>query len=63
MWASSAGYSSTRPGGVLRSGVGGDAGSDRNGKIEGEEALATLGFAADDADGALAPEPIDEPAL
>jgi hypothetical protein len=41
----------------------GDAGSDGNGQIEGEEGFAALGFAADDADGFLRPQPIDEPAL
>ena len=31
--------------------------------IEGEEGFAALGFAADDADGFLRPQPLDEPAL
>ena len=39
------------------------AGSDGHGKIEGEEALAALGLAADESDGLLAPELLDEPAL
>ena len=39
------------------------AGGDRDGELEGEEALAALGLAADDADGLLGPQPGDEPAL
>jgi len=38
-------------------------GGDRDGELEGEEALATLRFPADDADGPFAPEIGDEPAL
>src|SRR5271169_4254260 len=41
----------------------GDAGSDGNGQIEGEEGFAALGLAADDADGLFRPKPVDQPAL
>ena len=41
----------------------GDAGGDGDREIEGEEGFAALGLAADDADGFLRPQPIDEPAL
>ena len=41
----------------------GDAGSDGDGEIEGEEGFAAFGLAADDADGFVGPQPIDEPAL
>jgi hypothetical protein len=37
------------------------AGGDGDGHIEDEEALATLGFASDDADGLVGPEALDEP--
>src|SRR5712691_3385586 len=36
-------------------------GGDRDGEFEGEPAFAGLGRAADDADGAAAPERLDEP--
>ena len=38
------------------------AGGHRDGEIEGEEALAALGLAPDDAHGLLGPQPGDEPA-
>ena len=41
----------------------GDPGGDRDGKIERQEGLAALGFAADDADRLAPPEPVDEPLL
>jgi hypothetical protein len=39
------------------------AGSDGHGEIEGEEGLARLRLAADDADGLVGPESLDKPAL
>ena len=62
--ASSAAKSRTRP--ALRHGEAaqaGDAGGDRDGDVEGEERLAALGLAADDADGLLGPQAGDQPAL
>jgi|SRR5271166_5409469 len=41
----------------------GDTGGDGNGEIEGEEGFAALGLAADDPDGFVRPQPIDQPAL
>ena len=38
-------------------------GGDRDGQIQGEEGLAALGLAADDADGLVGPQAVDEPAL
>ena len=65
MWrASSAANSSTRP--ASRHGEAAqarDAGGDRDGEVEGEERLAALGLAADDADGLLGPQPGDQPAV
>ena len=40
----------------------GGAGGDGEGEVEGEEGLAALGLAADDADGLRGPEGLDEPA-
>jgi hypothetical protein len=40
-----------------------DAGGHRNGDVEGEERLAALGLAADDADGLLGPQAGNEPAM
>ena len=39
------------------------AGGDRDGHVEREKRLAALGLAADDADGLLGPQPLDEPAV
>jgi hypothetical protein len=39
----------------------GGAGGDADGDVQGQEALAALGFAAKDADGLLGPKPFDEP--
>jgi len=41
----------------------GDAGRDGNGQIEGEEGFTALGFAADDPDSFVGPQPVDEPTL
>jgi hypothetical protein len=41
----------------------GGAGGDGEGEVEGEEGLAALGLPADDADGLIGPEAIDEPAV
>ena len=41
----------------------GDAGGDGNGHIEGEEGFAAFRLAADDADGFVRPQPVDEPAV
>ena len=41
----------------------GDAGGDGDGDVEGEEGLAALRLAADDADALLVPERVDEPGL
>lgn len=40
-----------------------DAGGDRDQHVEGEKTLAALRFAADDTDGFLGPEVLDEPAV
>ena len=40
-----------------------DTGGDGDGEVEGEERLAALGLAADDADRLLGPQPGDQPAL
>ena len=40
----------------------GDSGGDGDGQIEGEEGFAALGLAADDADGFIGPQLIDQPA-
>jgi hypothetical protein len=40
----------------------GGAGGDGEGEVQGEEGLAALGFATDDAHGLLGPESVDEPA-
>ena len=40
-----------------------DAGGNGHGDVEGEERLAALGLAADDADGLLGPQAGDEPAM
>ena len=40
----------------------GGSGGDGDGQIEGEEGFAAFGLAADDADGFLGPQPLDEPA-
>ena len=40
-----------------------DAGGDRDGEVQGEERLAALGLAADDADRLLGPQAGDQPAL
>ena len=39
----------------------GGAGGDRDGDVEGEEGLAGLGLASDDADGLLGPQLFDQP--
>ena len=41
----------------------GHAGGDRDGEVEGEEGLAALGLAADDADRLAPPQHVDEPLL
>ncbi len=41
----------------------GDAGGDGDGEVEGQHGLAALGLAADDADGLVAPQGVDEPLL
>jgi hypothetical protein len=40
----------------------GGAGGDGEGEVQGEEGLAALGLAADDAHGLVGPEGVDEPA-
>ena len=40
-----------------------DGGSDRDGDVEGEGLLAAFGLAADDADGLLGTQAVDQPAL
>ena len=40
----------------------GGAGGDGEGEVQGEEGLAALGLAADDAHGLFGPEALDEPA-
>ena len=39
----------------------GRAGSDADGQVQGQEAFAALGFAAEDADGLIGPESFDQP--
>ena len=41
----------------------GRASGDRDGEVERQERLAALGLAADDADGLVRPQPVDEPAM